>query len=80
MRLACGTLHAPYFSENLTHEDLDEMNIEGGGQAGCWLCVTGAAAGRVASGLSGGTRMQRVNQHSHLCEMQAWALGARFAV
>jgi hypothetical protein len=36
---------APYFSENLTHEDLDEMNIEVRGQTGCgllYLCICAA--------------------------------------
>ena len=32
---------APYFSDNLTSEDLDEMNIEVGGWVGGWCCFGG---------------------------------------
>jgi hypothetical protein len=32
---------APYFSENLTHEDLDEMNIEVRGYGRCMFRMIG---------------------------------------
>jgi hypothetical protein len=42
---------APYFSDNLTSEDLDEMNIEVGGWVGGWV---GGRVGEWAGGRVGG--------------------------
>lgn len=48
---------APYFSDNLTSEDLDEMNIEvGGGGGSCGSSERWNARGRGCSGGRGGGR------------------------